>query len=195
MGHRPAQARRRDTHLLRRCIRPSCGRPGSGPGNLPSQPSQVWRALPDPGLWNLVGLYVVGLLHKRFTVLSFLGLLMGNLIAAFGVLSAAYLGLYPHSWYGGHPLGFRPPSFWDRPSSGWCPWGPSSSSKVREWPPTRPDKASSPKALGGEVLPLRPWPPFPIDDRPSIPRSLRPGWSRCRGGISTHLHREWGFYS
>ncbi|MBS7651695.1 MAG: ECF transporter S component [Candidatus Bathyarchaeia archaeon] len=49
---------------------------------------------------NLAGFYLVGLLHKRFTwpkflAVSFLGLLVGNLIAAFGVLLAAYLGLYP----------------------------------------------------------------------------------------------------
>lgn len=49
---------------------------------------------------NLIGFYLIGLLHKRFTwprflSVSFLGLLVGNLIAASGVLSAAYLGVYP----------------------------------------------------------------------------------------------------
>lgn len=49
---------------------------------------------------NLVGFYLVGLLHRRFTwprflTFSFLGLLVGNLIAAIGVLSAAHLGVYP----------------------------------------------------------------------------------------------------
>ncbi|MBS7638370.1 ECF transporter S component [Candidatus Bathyarchaeota archaeon] len=62
---------------------------------------------------NLVGFYIVGLLHKRFTwsrflVLSFLGLLIGNLIAAFGVLSAAYLGVYPPiASMAAHPLGVQ----------------------------------------------------------------------------------------
>lgn len=50
---------------------------------------------------NLAGFYLVGyLLNKRFTwsrflVTSLLGLLVGNLIAAVGVLGAAHLGLYP----------------------------------------------------------------------------------------------------
>jgi uncharacterized membrane protein len=62
---------------------------------------------------NLVGFYLAGLLHRRFTwsrflAVSFLSLLVGNLIAAFGVLSAAHLGIYPPiAWMASQPLGVQ----------------------------------------------------------------------------------------
>ena len=62
---------------------------------------QPWLTLVSGTPGNFIGFYLVGVvLYKKFTwtrflIASLVGLLAGNITAAFGVLSAAYLGIYP----------------------------------------------------------------------------------------------------